>query len=88
MITWALLGFNVSYAQILDDTTKLVYGPTTTQYTYEHNIKYNDRHFNVIDTSIIDIHRYSHTEESEYKFQDLGTIGTAVRSVIYEPPKL
>ena len=77
-----------SYAQILDDTTKLVYGPTTTQYTYEENIKYNDRNFTVIDTSIIDIHRYSHTEESEYKTQDLGVIGTATRGVYYEPPDI
>jgi hypothetical protein len=80
--------FTVSFGQILDDTTKLIYGPGTTLYTYEENIKYNDPNFMVIDTSIIDIHRYSHTEESEYKTQDLGVIGTATRGVYYKPPEV
>ena len=75
-------------AQILDDTTKLVYGPSTTRFTTDEEIKYNDIHFEVIDTTIIDIHRYSHTEESVYKYQNLGSIGTAMRSIYYEPPKI
>ena len=75
-------------AQILDDSTKLVYGPTTTQYTTDEQIKYNDIHFQPIDTSIIDIHRVSHTEESEQNYQNLGVIGTAVRSMYYKPPTI
>jgi putative beta-barrel porin len=71
-------------AQILDDSTKLVYGPTTTQYIYEDNIKYNDLYFNTVDTSIFNIHRYTTTELSQYQLQDLGVIGTATRS-IYTP---
>ena len=77
-----------SQAQILDDTTKLVYGPTTTTYTTDEQIKYNQVHFQPIDTSILDIHRYSHTEESENNYQDLGVIGTALREMYYKPPEI
>ena len=71
-------------AQILDDTTKLVYGPATTTYIYEDNIKYNDLNFTMVDTAIFNIHRYTTTELSKYLLQDLGVIGTAARS-IYNP---
>ena len=71
-------------AQILDDSTKLVYGPTTTRYIYEDHIKYNDLYFTQVDSSIFNIHRYSTTELSNYYLQDLGVIGTAARS-IYNP---
>jgi hypothetical protein len=71
-------------AQILDDSTKLVYGPTTTRYIYEDHIKYNDLYFTQVDSSIFNIHRYTTTELSSYYLQDLGVIGTATRS-IYNP---
>jgi hypothetical protein len=71
-------------AQILDDSTKLVYGPTTTRFSYEHHLKYNDLNFATVDTSIFNIHRYTITEQSGYLLQDLGVNGTASRS-IYNP---
>ena len=75
-------------AQILDDSTKLIYGPTTTQYIYEHNIKYNDLYFNYVDTAVFNLHRFTPTEVSQYLLQDLGVIGTATRSIYYNPPEL
>ncbi len=75
-------------AQILDDSTKLVYGPTTTRYVYEENLKYNDFWFHDVDTSIINIHRFTTTELSSYLLQDLGVIGTATRSIYYSPPEI
>ena len=73
-------------AQILDDSTKLVYGPSTTRYIYKDQLKYNDLYFTSVDTSIIDIHRYTTTEISDYLLQDLGVIGTATRNIYNSIP--
>ena len=75
-------------AQILDDSTKLVYGPTTTRFIYEDNIKFNDLFYVEIDTSLFNIHRYTTTELSDYSRQDLGVIGTASRNIYYTPPTI
>jgi len=75
-------------AQILDDSTKLIYGPSTTRYLYEDNLKYNDYWFTNVDTSIINIHRFTTTELSGFLLQDLGTIGTATRAIYYAPPSI
>ena len=61
-------GYCVS-AQILDDSTQLVYGPTTTKYLYESNIKYNDLYFTPVDTAIFNLHRFTTTEVSNYLLQ-------------------
>ncbi len=75
-------------AQILDDSTRLIYGPHTTRYIYEHNIKYNDLYFQEVDTSILNIHRFTTTELSGYRLQDLGVMGTATRPMYYVPPDI
>lgn len=77
-----------SYAQILDDSTKVVYGPNTTRYIKEDNILYNDLTFTVIDTSSINTHRWSMPEKTEYRMQDLGVSGTALRNIYYKLPYL
>ncbi len=74
-------------AQILDDSTKLVYGPNTTTYIKEDNILYNDLTFTVIDTSSNNSHRWSKVEKLEYKVQDLGVSGTAIRNIYYTLPQ-
>ena len=81
------VGFS-GYGQILDDTTKLVYGPSTTQYLYERNIKYNDLYFTPVDTAIFNLHRFTPTEVSRYLIQDLGVLGTANRNLYYTPPTI
>ncbi len=74
--------------QILDDSTRLVYGPNTTRYIYEDNIKFNDLFFTYVDTSIFNIHRYTTTELSTYLLQDLGVIGTANRNIYNATPRI
>ena len=76
------------HSQILDDSTKLVYGTNTTKYLKEDNILYNDLTFTVIDTSSINSHRWSKPEKSEYRMQDLGVSGTAIRNIFYKLPYL
>lgn len=87
-LLYLLLITHVGYAQILDDSTKMIYGPSTTQYLYESNLKNNDLHFTPVDTSIVNIHRYSTTETSQYFLQDLGVIGTATRNLYNTVPSV
>lgn len=68
-------------SSILDDTTKQVYGPTTTAYTYEANIKYNNPHYWKKDTSIIDLHKYQFNVAQEHLYNNLGNIGTPANSI-------
>ncbi len=75
-------------SQILDDSTKLVYGPNTTKWLKEDNILYDDLTFTVIDTSSINTHRWSKVEKAEYRIQDLGVSGTAIRDIFYDIPYL
>ncbi len=79
---------SIVQSQILDDSTKLVYGPNTTSFIKEDNILYNDLSFTVIDTSSINSHRWSKVEKSEYYMQDLGVSGTAMRNIFYGLPYL
>ena len=76
-----------SHAQMLDDS-KSVYGPTTTQYTSEHELMFNDTSFQIVDTANVNIHRFTRIESNNYKIQDLGAPGTALRNIYYKPPKV
>jgi len=68
-------------SSILDDSTKQIYGPTTSRYTYEANIKYNNPHYRYIDTSIVDLHKYQFVVEKEMLYTNLGNIGTPANSI-------
>ncbi len=72
---------------ILDDSTTLVYGPTTTEYTYLTNIKYNQLKFQTIDTILTDLERFTLRDRSGQTYQDLGNDGTALWSTFYELPE-
>lgn len=72
-------------AQIVDDSTKLVYGPSTTEYTTELNLLNNLEAYQNVDTSIYLFERQSYYDRSGRKFQDLGSFGTALFPVFYTP---
>ncbi|MBL3655306.1 putative porin [Fulvivirga sediminis] len=68
-------------SEILDDSTKQIYGPTTTRYTLEENIKFNIPHYWTIDTSVYNMHKYQFTVKEDNLYQNLGNIGTAARPI-------
>lgn len=68
-------------SSILDDTTKQIYGPTTTRYYHEASVKYNRPEFFMVDTSVINLHRHTFVPNSEFTYQDLGNIGTALNPI-------
>ncbi len=88
-----LLG-NAAYAQepegprlrssIIDDSTKQVYGPTTSRIIKEEDIFYNRWISYPIDTIIRNFHRFNYVNSHDNLYQDLGNIGTAARP-IYDP---
>lgn len=73
-------------AQILDDSTKLVYGPTTTRYVLERDVLENRNRVYTVDTLLRDFHNYNFVNRFQNHYTDLGNIGTPLRSIFYEPP--
>ena len=76
------------FSQILDDSTQTVYGPTTTNYKYLNDIKFNRNVSSHPDTAIIGFERFSPMETNRYKLQDLGIIGTSAKHMFYTPPSI
>lgn len=76
----------VSFSQILDDSTVLVYGPSTLNVILEKNLKSNDNRLVFIDTLIGNLDRFTVYDRSNYKLQNLGNIGTALFPVFYDFP--
>lgn len=76
---------NVS-AQILDDSTKNIYGPTTTRYILEEDLYNIKGRPHGLDTSITNAHLYDYLYGSN-PYQNLGLIGTPLNPIYYTPPQ-
>ncbi|MEJ2004896.1 MAG: hypothetical protein P8X57_08020, partial [Cyclobacteriaceae bacterium] len=72
---------------IVDDSTKQIYGPQDTRYTYQSFIKYNNLKAFTIDTLVQDFHRFHFVPMSGFRYQNLGNIGTALNPVFFSPPR-
>ncbi len=85
-----LLMASIAYSQrdrssIIDDSTRQVYGPETSRYTLEGELFYNRLGYQGIDTAILNLHRWHYLPRHEYRYQDLGNIGTALRPINVSP---
>lgn len=85
LLSIAVLIVTQSFAQIVDDSTKQVYGPKTTMYTTEQNLLNNIDTYQTADTSIYLFERRSIVAKSGWKLQDLGSYGTALFPVFHTP---
>ncbi len=72
--------------KLLDDSTKNIYGPTTTKYTFERNIKFNQPVYFLVDTLIDNLHRFNYVNRNKNEVQDLGNIGTAAMPMFFQLP--
>jgi hypothetical protein len=63
---------------ILDDTTKLIYGPTTTRWIMEEDVFFNRNKYQPIDTSVINYHRWNYVQRFNHFYKDLGNVGTSL----------
>ncbi|MCE7059340.1 putative porin [Dyadobacter sp. CY343] len=72
--------------QILDDSTKNVYGPHTTLHYFENDILNNrDSVRYRVDTGLTNFHRWLPMDKAWGKLADLGNAVTATRNLLYQP---
>ena len=83
-----ILGTIHGNAQILDDTTQLVYGPHSTEFFYEDDIKYNTGKRYAMDTSLTSVHRTNWADRNNKLYQSLGNLGTALTPTFYQFPTI
>lgn len=68
----------------LDDSTKIIYGPTSTRYFLEEDVFNNRKQLYTIDTLMDGIHNYNFVQRNKNLYTDLGNIGTAIRPIFYK----
>jgi hypothetical protein len=69
-------------SQIVDDSTKNVYGPKTTLWITENDLFLNKRkNYQPLDTNLSNYHRWTYVQRFNNHYQDLGNVGTALNSV-------
>ncbi|MBX2916512.1 MAG: hypothetical protein KF856_14680 [Cyclobacteriaceae bacterium] len=68
-------------SQIVDDSTKNVYGPKTTLWITENDIYLNKNNYQPLDTAINDYHRWTFIQKLNNFYQDLGNVGTALNPI-------
>jgi hypothetical protein len=75
------------HAQVLDDTTKVLYGPLTTKVIRERNVLRDITTGQTLDTTLLTFHniRRYWLNDTTYQ-QDLGNLGTASRKLLWEQP--
>ncbi|MFD2519790.1 putative porin [Emticicia soli] len=78
--------YGLCHAQILDDSTKQVYGLKTTRYILEDDILNNRKIYYNPDSLIQDFQwSFDRNMKSGWLYQDLGLIGTAVKPLYFQP---
>ncbi len=88
VIFYCLLLGSKGFGQILDDSTVLVYGPSTLNVITEDHLKRNRQDLVFIDTTLNNLENFSIYDQSGHKFQDLGNLGTAMFPVFYDLPNV
>lgn len=73
-------------SQILDDSTKNVYGPNTSLWTTEQELFENRANYRPIDTTIANYHRWTYVQMFNNYYKDLGIMGTALNSIFPQAP--
>jgi len=74
--------------KLIDDSTKMVFGPKTTLYFFEEDIKKNRLKKYEVDTLLDNFHYYEPNAKTGWKYQDLGNIGGASQPIFYDIPKI
>ncbi len=76
----------LAQSQILDDTTKQVYGTNTTFLFKEIDILDDTQKKYKLDTSLNNFHHFTIVQKSGYQYQDLGSWGTSLRPIYFQTP--
>ncbi|MBO0357834.1 hypothetical protein J0X19_07740 [Hymenobacter sp. BT186] len=70
-------------AQILDDSTKVLYGARTTRIIREDDVLHDRTEGRIIDTTLVDFPQTRNWYHDSTFFQDLGHVGTASRPLLW-----
>ena len=73
---------------ILDDSTKLVYGPATTLQFSEAGFMSNAYDTTRVDTSLYELEKFAFIDQLQQEYQDLGNIGTAMYPLFFQAPSI
>lgn len=68
-------------SQIVDDSTKNVYGPKTTLWITEQDVFMNKNNYQPLDTALLNYHRWTYIQKFNNQYQDLGNVGTALNPI-------
>jgi hypothetical protein len=74
-----------SHAQIVDDSTKVLYGPKTTRVIYEAELRRDSVGGTLIDTTLTQWPQARFWAHDTTFQQDLGVLGSASRPLLYQP---
>ncbi len=80
-----LVCIRMCFGQIVDDSTKSIYGPKTTKFILEDQLLNHHGSYSTLDTSIYLLERQSEVDKSTRRYQDLGVLGSALFPIFYEP---
>ncbi|MBL7850718.1 MAG: hypothetical protein JNN04_07445 [Cyclobacteriaceae bacterium] len=71
---------------IVDDSTKMVYGPESTRWTTEKDLFKNRPNYRPLDTTLSEYHRWTYVQRFQNFYQDLGVVGTALNEIFPSAP--
>lgn len=74
-------------SQIVNDSTKQIYGPRTSRVIDEKDVFLNRYRYRPIDTVIRNFHRFDYVQRYGNMHQDLGVIGSAIQPIFYNAPR-
>ncbi|MBX2954151.1 MAG: hypothetical protein KF870_16740 [Leadbetterella sp.] len=83
LLLCVFVGFKAS-SQVLDDSTRQIYSNKTVEFFYENDILRNINRAYHPDSSLKNYHISSPLRLSGWLYQDLGNVGTASRSLLFE----
>jgi len=84
LLLLALLGTPAARAQVLDDSTKVLYGPKTTRVIYEAEVLRDSTRGALLDTTLTRFPQSRFWLHDTTFQQDLGALGTASRPLLYQ----
>jgi hypothetical protein len=73
-------------SQIVDDSTRSVYGPKTTKWVTESKVFENKADYRPLDTTLSDYHRWTYIQGLNNFDHDLGNVGTALNPIFPGAP--
>ena len=85
LVLLASLAAPAARAQVLDDSTKVVYGPKTTRVIYEADVLRDSTAGTPLDTTLTRWPQARFWFHDSTFQQDLGAVGTASRPLFYQP---